>query len=566
MKFFKLISNTILIMAFLMNHDGNSLDGYSDKITNRIQNILTENIAEATHSYMEERDVEADSIMTKIVDELGKTTGDVINMVPLLSRTSLSDKEAKAEAKKAKAEAKKAKEKAKIEDEYEYDDEGEYEYEYEDEGEYEDAQEDAPEPPLVGTGIIEDEYEDAINDLDALKLRHKKTTTKVNELKVKINTYKNGSKKMKPLDKIAKPAQEKRLEQIDEWESEIEDYERINESVMTTILDLEETIATMPREEVLLPARRAKSLGNYIDEDAIDLGVADHELQKKYNSLSEKYNENLQKIKDLEEEIVEIEENITDNYINQGIKTYEPVNYGDAIQYNEILAEYNDLIKQHTIYKDQRDELVYELGMLQNNIEELEIELEVYESEQEEKNTPEAIQMEERARYENPISKAEFDWTPIEYGKVRFASDSNFVLYNTHINTVVTRLKSVNKYFVQLFKNNIGYIEPENMTEYKEKYKEFNDAIMTLIDIIRSNGVEVFEIARYGDKQEALEFLRKMHEILHDNVKKLEDNTNKLLDSYNYRSDKIRKKKSNSENKIISSKQPSSLLRVEEEE
>jgi hypothetical protein len=70
-----------------MNHDGNTHDGYSNKITNRIRDILLENFIESNQPYIEERDSNADNLMIKIVSTLGKTTSEVNQMIPLLAHT-----------------------------------------------------------------------------------------------------------------------------------------------------------------------------------------------------------------------------------------------------------------------------------------------------------------------------------------------------------------------------------------------------------------------------------------------------------------------------------------------
>jgi hypothetical protein len=134
------------------------------------------------------------------------------------------------------------------------------------------------------------------------------------------------------------------------------------------------------------------------------------------------------------------------------------------------------------------------------------------------------------------------------------------------IDTIVTNLKNI-EFFLQLFRNNIGYIKPENISKYKDEYKAFNKSLMTLISIIRSPNHTLFEItlSKSSYREEALEFLRKMHKILRKYVEKLEDNTNKLLDSYNYRSYKIKKKQINTENKIGKNKQQSTILYDNEE-
>jgi hypothetical protein len=116
-----------------------------------------------------------------------------------------------------------------------------------------------------------------------------------------------------------------------------------------------------------------------------------------------------------------------------------------------------------------------------------------------------------------------------------------------------------------LFRNNIGYIEQENINKYKDEWKTFNKSLTTLINIIRSRGVDLFDITlNSGNRAGAVEFLKEMHEILREYVEKLEDNTSKLLDSYNYRSDKVHKKQNNASNKIASNKQQSSILYDEE--
>jgi hypothetical protein len=571
-------------MSFLMNHDGNTLDGYSNKITNRIKEMLSENIVEANQPYMEEKDSNADSIMSKIVSSLGKTTSEVNQMIPLLARTSDADAKKQADA-KALAEAKK--------------------------------QASATQPsitiptgtpasatlspivgpttvvttpptsgnstlgssaslalgispakaPKVGSGIIEDSYEAKKQEIVALEAKRYPNQREINKLKEEYNANLNGQGTMKALkDLVDAKAIDKRTKKIESLSIKINEKEVEKADLEIEIKKMEEELDNMPSTSSKISALPKSTINDPYDykiESKKNLTNEEYELQKKYNTLTTQYNEDLETIQDLIDDIDAIEDEINKNY--SGIESFVPTTYDEAIKYEEDLPKYNELIKQHEKYKSQHERLTQQLNALYNNIEDLTKEISDYDVDQQAKNTPEGLRIQEKMQYDNAITQAEFDSTPIIYGKTRFASDNNFVLYNTKVDTIVTNLKNIDQYFLQLFRNNIGYIEPENINKYKDEWKTFNKSLTTLINIIRSRGVDLFDITlNSGNRAGAMEFLKEMHEILREYVEKLEDNTSKLLDSYNYRSDKVHKKQNNASNKIASNKQQSSILYDEE--
>ena len=104
-----------------------------------------------------------------------------------------------------------------------------------------------------------------------------------------------------------------------------------------------------------------------------------------------------------------------------------------------------------------------------------------------------------------------------------FRNVNAYVSFNDKIFSLSKSMKNINRLFQTIIKD-IGFVEPENITLYKEAYETFNRHFDELNDIIKTNGE--FKIEHVNEENEI------ERQNLIDEIKTI-DNEKITLDKYN---------------------------------
>lgn len=130
----------------------------------------------------------------------------------------------------------------------------------------------------------------------------------------------------------------------------------------------------------------------------------------------------------------------------------------------------------------------------------------------------------------------------VEAGLPYYRSTNVYINFHQVLLKLVNLLKSTNVSLQNLI-NNIGYVEPENMSLFKESMSDFRTAYQQYNEFMRSDDSLAIKKHSESNTPEA-DNLKRNNELMNKEVVKLYEFDKKIDASYNYRSTNVQLKRS----------------------
>lgn len=132
------------------------------------------------------------------------------------------------------------------------------------------------------------------------------------------------------------------------------------------------------------------------------------------------------------------------------------------------------------------------------------------------------------------------------YDKPYFKGGAQFILFNKLIFELLNNLKNINDIFKKII-NNIGYVEPNEINEFKESIKSLYDYFMRFINLNTYQGKISFSVVSTDktDKRSdllAINTIKDTLRTIQEEVTKIINYNNTISSNYNYKSVNIKNK------------------------